>query len=54
MEKPGVNLRTLRQYGLKNKDINKRSVQTVLALANVLDCRAEYSAEPDGYENNLT
>lgn len=40
-EKSGVNLRTLQQYELKTKDISKASVQTVLALANVLGCRAE-------------
>ena len=50
-EKSGVNLRTLQQYELKTKDINKASVQTVLALANVLGCRVEdlmeYSKEED-------
>lgn len=50
-EKSGVNLRTLQQYELKAKDIRKASVQTVLALANVLGCRAEnlleYSSEED-------
>lgn len=40
-EKSGVNLRTLQQYELKTKDINKASAQTLLALANVLGCRAE-------------
>lgn len=40
-EKSGVNLRTLQQYELKTKDISKASVQTVLALANVLGCRVE-------------
>ena len=39
--KSGVNLRTLQQYELKTKDIGKASVQTVVALANVLGCRAE-------------
>ena len=37
----GVNLRTLQQYELKTKDIGKASVQTVVALANVLGCQAE-------------
>lgn len=50
-EKSGVNLRTLQQYELKTKDIRKASVQTVLALANVLGCQAEnlleYSSEED-------
>lgn len=40
-EKSGVNLRTLQQYELKTKDISKASVQTVLALANVLGCRVD-------------
>ncbi len=40
-EKSGVNLRTLQQYELKTKDISKASIQTVLALANVLGCRVE-------------
>jgi len=48
-EKSGVNLRTLQQYELKTKDINKASVQTIMALANVLGCRVddllEYSTE---------
>lgn len=55
-EKSGVNLRTLQQYELKSKDISKASVQTVLALANVLGCRVEdlieYSAgEADEIES---
>ena len=40
-EKSDVNLRTLQQYELKTKDINRASVQTVVALANVLGCRSE-------------
>ena len=40
-EKSDVNLRALQQYGLKTKDINRASIQTVVALANVLGCRAE-------------
>lgn len=40
-EKSGVNIRTLQQYELGAKDIGKASVQTVLALANVLGCKAE-------------
>ena len=40
-EKSGVNLRTLQQYELKTKDINKASVQSIVALANVLGCRVE-------------
>lgn len=48
-EKSGVNLRTLQQYELKTKDINKASIQSIVAFANVLGCRAEdlleYSTE---------
>ena len=40
-EKSGVNIRTLQQYELGAKDIRKASAQTVLALANVLGCKAE-------------
>lgn len=40
-ERSGVNLRTLQQYELKAKDINKASVRTVRSLANVLGCRLE-------------
>ena len=37
-ELAGVNLRTLQQYENKSKDINKASVETVLALSKVLYC----------------
>lgn len=40
-KKSGVNLRTLQQYELRAKDINKASAQTVMALAKVLGCRVE-------------
>lgn len=40
-EKSGVNLRTLQQYELGTKDINKASVSTVKALAAVLGCQIE-------------
>lgn len=40
-KKSGVNLRTLQQYELKTKDINKASVQTLLALATALGCQVE-------------
>lgn len=42
----GVNLRSLQQYELGAKSINKASVQTVAALANVLGCRIEDLLEP--------
>lgn len=40
-EKSGVNLRTLQQYELGAKDINKASVSSVFALAKVLNCEVE-------------
>ncbi len=38
-EKASVNLRTLQQYELGAKNINKASFQTVMALCNALGCR---------------
>lgn len=40
-EKSGVNLRTLQQYELGAKDINKASAYSVYALAKVLNCEVE-------------
>ena len=40
-EKAGVNLRTLQQYELKRKDINKAAVSTIVRLANALGCKEE-------------
>lgn len=40
-EKSGVNLRTLQQYELGAKDINKASVSAITALAKALDCKVE-------------
>ena len=40
-EKAGVNLRTLQQYELRAKDINKAASGTLLALAKVLGCKIE-------------
>ncbi len=40
-ERSGVNLRTLQQYEQKTKEIDRASVQTVKALADVLGCRME-------------
>ncbi|MBQ7727198.1 MAG: helix-turn-helix transcriptional regulator [Clostridia bacterium] len=40
-DKSGVNLRTLQQYEVKAKDINKAAVETILSLATVLGCRVE-------------
>lgn len=40
-EKSGVNLRTLQQYELKAKDINKAAATTLLAISKTLGCRIE-------------
>lgn len=40
-EKSGVKLRTLQQYEMRAKDINKASVSTMDALVSVLGCRIE-------------
>lgn len=40
-EKSGVNLRTLQQYELRAKDINKASGLTLLALSKTLSCKIE-------------
>ncbi len=40
-EKAGINLRTLQQYEIKAKDINKASSGSLLALARVLGCEIE-------------
>lgn len=40
-EKSGVNLRTLQQYELKAKDINRAATATLLALSKTLGCRIE-------------
>lgn len=40
-EKSGINLRTLQQYEVKAKDINKAAAKTLLALSKTLGCRIE-------------
>lgn len=40
-EKTGLNLRTLQQYEIRAKDINKAAASTLLVLARVLGCRME-------------
>ena len=40
-DRSGVNLRTLQQYELGVKDINKAATSSVMALAKVLGCQAE-------------
>lgn len=51
-EKSGVNLRTLQQYELRAKNINKASGRILLALSKTLGCRVEdlmeYETEQDG------
>lgn len=47
-EKAGVNIRTLQQYELRAKDINKAAGATLLALARVLGCRVEDILEYTG------
>ncbi len=40
-EKAGVNLRTLQQYEIRFKNINKASGTTLLALSKTLGCRID-------------
>lgn len=49
-EKSGVNLRTLQQYELGAKDINKATGGSLLALAKTLGCRVEDILEYDNSE----
>ena len=49
-EKVGVNLRTLQQYEIRAKDINKAAGATLLALSKVLGCRVEDLMEYDSSE----
>ena len=46
-EKAGVNLRTLQQYELRAKDINRAAGSTLLSLARVLGCKVEDLLEYD-------
>lgn len=48
-KKIGVNLRTLQQYEIRAKDINKAAGATLLALSKALGCRVEDLLE---YENS--
>ena len=49
-EKVGVNLRTLQQYEIRAKDINKAASTTLLALSRVLGCGVEDLLEYDSSE----
>ena len=49
-EKIGINLRTLQQYEIRAKDINKAAGTTLLALSKALGCRVEDLMEYDSSE----
>ena len=49
-EKVGVNLRTLQQFEIRAKDINRAAGSTLFALAKVLGCRVEDLLE---YDSNV-
>lgn len=49
-EKVGVNLRTLQQYEIRAKDINKAAGATLLSLSKALGCRVEDLLEYDSSE----
>ena len=49
-EKVGINLRTLQQYEIRAKDINKAAGTTLLAIAKTLGCRLEDILEYDDSE----
>lgn len=40
-ERSGVNVRTLQQYEMRAKDINKAAVSTLMSLARALSCKVE-------------
>ncbi len=49
-ERVGMNLRTLQQYEIRAKDINKAAGATLVALAKVLGCQVEDILEYDDGE----
>ncbi len=49
-EKVGISVRTLQQYEIRAKDINKAAGATLLSLAKVLGCRVEDLLEYDSGE----
>ena len=53
-EKSGVNLRTLQQYEMRAKDINKAAAGTLRSLAQVLSCEIEDLLEFDCSEINAS
>jgi len=50
-EASGVNLRTLQQYELKSKNINKASASALLKMAQVMGCEIESIMEPVENDN---
>lgn len=46
-EKSGISLRTLQQYEIRGKDINKAAGTTLLSLSKILGCRIEDLLEYD-------
>ncbi len=50
-EKVGVNLRTLQQYEIRARDINKAAGATLFSLAKVLGCRVEDLLEHNNSES---
>lgn len=49
-EKSGVNLRTLQQYEIRAKDINKAAVSSLDSMSKVLGCKIEELMEYDSSE----
>ena len=40
-QKSGISLRTIQQYEIKAKDINKAATMTLIKLSRVLGCKIE-------------
>lgn len=55
-QKANINIRTLQQYEIKNKNINNASVTSVIRLADAIGCKIddilEYSLEKEEEETN--
>lgn len=49
-EKAGISLRTLQQYEIRAKDINKAAASTLFSLAKILGCGAEDLIEYNSFE----
>lgn len=48
-EQSGVNLRTMQQYEIRGKNINRAAAESLMALARVLGCRMEDLMEHEYY-----